>query len=125
MAKFAVIETGGKQYLVKPGDVIRVEKIGPSTIRQAHGGEQSRTTKLGAGKPKMGKAVNFDKVLLIADGQGLKLGSPYIKNAKVVGEWQEEIKGKKVTVFRYHSKTRYRKKKGHRQAQTKVLIKDF
>ncbi len=99
--KFAVIETGGKQYLIKPGDVIRIERIE---------------------KPKKGDSVHFDKVLLMGSEGEIKLGDPFIKDAKVSGKWLEEIKGKKITNLRYHSKTRYTKKHGHRQIYAKVAI---
>jgi large subunit ribosomal protein L21 len=102
--KFAVIETGGKQYLVKPGSVVRIEKI-----------EQ----------PKKGDAVNFDKVLLLKDEGEAKLGDPFIKGAKIPGKFIKEGKAKKITNLRYHSKTRYTKKHGHRQIFTEVQISDF
>ena len=99
---FAVIQTGGKQYIVKPGQQLRVEKIE---------------------KPKRGKTITFDKVLLRAGEKKVEIGTPFVKGAKVTAEWVEEGRAKKVTILRYHSKTRYRKKKGHRQPYTKVLIK--
>lgn len=102
--KFAVIETGGKQSLIKSGDTIRIERIV---------------------KPKRGDTVHFDKVLLMGDEGGVKLGDPYIKGAKVSAKWLEEVKGKKITNLRYHSKTRYTKKHGHRQIYAKVAIREF
>ena len=102
--KFAVIETGGKQYLVKSGDTIRIERIG---------------------KPKRGDTVHFDKVLLMRGEGEVKLGEPYIKGVKISGKWLEEVKGKKITNLRYHSKTRYTKKHGHRQIHAKVAIGEF
>ncbi|OHA16198.1 MAG: 50S ribosomal protein L21 [Candidatus Tagabacteria bacterium RIFCSPLOWO2_01_FULL_42_9] len=102
--KFAVIETGGKQYLVKPGSVVRVERIG---------------------KPGKGDTVHFDKVLLSADKDKIKLGNPYLKDAKISGKWVKEMKGKKITHLRYRSKTRHAVKKGHRQIFTEVVIGDF
>lgn len=101
---FAVIKTGGKQYLVEPGQKLRVEKLMP---------------------PKRGKTINFEEVLLVGDGGGVKIGAPLVSKAKVVAEWLNEGKAKKKLVFRYHSKTRYRKKKGHRQPYTQVLIKEI
>ncbi len=102
--RFAVIETGGKQYLVKPGDKIRIEKIE---------------------KPADSSVIYFDKVLLIAAEAEIKLGNPYIKDAKIAGEWMKEGKGKKITHLRYHSKTRYTKKSGHRQIFNEIQIGEF
>jgi len=98
----AVIQTGGKQYLVKEGDTIEVEKINSSK-----------------------KSFIFDKVLLVVDEEKKKFltGKPYIKQAKVEAEILETKKGKKVFVERYKRKTRYHKKTGHRQWMTKVIIK--
>jgi large subunit ribosomal protein L21 len=98
---FAVIKTGGKQYLVKPGDVLKIEKLA---------------------KPSKGDKINFDKVLLLDDGKDIKIGAPFIKGAKVEAKYEEEGKAKKVTVLRYKSKTRQHTKKGHRQPYTKVSI---
>jgi large subunit ribosomal protein L21 len=100
----AVIETGGKQYLVKPGDQIKVEKLK---------------------KPARGTAVNFDQVLLFVSGKEIKIGTPYIKGLKIKATWLKEEKGKKITIVRYKSKTRRSKKKGHRQTYTVVSIDGF
>jgi large subunit ribosomal protein L21 len=96
----AIIETGGKQYLVSPGDKIKIEKI-----EIADGGK-----------------VVFDKVLLVAKNGAVKIGAPFIEGAKVEGNVLKQGRAKKVIVFRYHSKTRYRKKKGHRQRFSEVEI---
>jgi len=93
----AVIETGGKQYLVEEGTVLYVEKL----------------------DVEAGKDVTFDKVLMING----KAGSPYVKGAKVVGEVVKHDKAKKVVVYKYNSKKNYHKKQGHRQPYTKVEIK--
>lgn len=100
---FAVIETGGKQYLVKEDQTIKIEKI--KNLKQ-------------------GDKVEFDKVLLIADGEKdeVLIGKPYLEGKKVTGEIIEEGRDKKIIVFKYHPKTRYRKKKGHRQPYMKVKI---
>ncbi len=100
----AVIETGGKQYLVQPGDIIKIEKIK---------------------KPENGANVYFDKVLLGFGEDNIKIGKPYIENAKVEAEIIKEGRAKKITILRYHSKTRHRRKKGHRQQFTEVKIKEF
>jgi large subunit ribosomal protein L21 len=99
-AQFAVIETGGKQYLVEPQQTIQVEKL----------------------PAKVGDAVSFDKVLLVADGKDVKVGKPYVPGAAVAGKVVKQGREKKVIVFKYHSKTRYRRKKGHRQQFTEVEI---
>ena len=101
---FAVIETGGKQYLVRAGQKIRVEKLE---------------------KPEKGTAVSFDKVLLVAKGDEVKIGTPYIKTSKIKAEWMKEGRAAKITNVKYKSKTRQGTKKGYRQIYTEVLIGDF
>jgi len=110
MSKFAVIETGGKQYVVFVGDKLRVEKL------SSKGGSAS------GGKAEEGSSFDFDKVLLVADGDKVEVGTPYVSGAKVTTKVLKQAKDKKKIVFRYHSKTRYRKKKGHRQLYTEVEI---
>ena len=102
MSKFAIIETGSKQYLVKDGDVIFAETL------KGHKG--------------VGSKVAFENVLLTADGDVVKVGTPAVSDAKVAGEILEEGRDDKVTVIRYRQKSRYFKKKGHRQPYTKVKI---
>jgi large subunit ribosomal protein L21 len=99
---FAIIETGGKQYRVASGDVIAIEKL-PAT------------------EVKDGKVI-FDKVLLVDDGKSTKIGAPYIQGAKVEAEVTEEGRDKKVTVIKFKAKSRYFKKRGHRQPFSKVKI---
>jgi len=96
----AVIKTGGKQYIVKEGDVLSVEMLGKEASAK----------------------VTFDDVLLLDDGAGTKVGEPTVKGAKVSGEVLETGRGKKITVIRYKQKSRYFKKRGHRQPFTKVKI---
>ncbi|MFH0806271.1 MAG: 50S ribosomal protein L21 [Candidatus Brennerbacteria bacterium] len=98
--KFAIIETGGKQYLAAQGTVLTVER-------------------LPEGK---GNGVKFEKVLLVADGEKVEVGAPYVNGADVEGRVVDEGRGDKKIVFRYHAKTRYRKMKTHRQQFTKVEI---
>lgn len=98
--KIAVIETGGKQYKVSAGLKLNIEKIAGDA----------------------GSEVSFDKVLLRADGASAELGAPYIKGAKVTGKVVAQDRDDKKIVFRYHSKTRYRKFKTHRQEFTQVEI---
>ncbi len=100
MSKFAVIETGGKQYKVSAGDKIKVEKL--------------------AGVA--GADLVFDKVLLVADGDKVEVGDPYVAGAKVVTTVARQMRDKKKIIFKYHSKTRYRRKKGHRQELTEVTV---
>ncbi len=99
--RFYIIETGGKQYLVSPGQKIKVEKL----------------------NAEEGMAVVFDKVLLAADGDKVEIGKPYLDGARVEAEVTENGRAKKVIVFKYKSKTRLRKKRGHRQHYTEVKIK--
>jgi large subunit ribosomal protein L21 len=97
---FAVIKTGGKQYKVEVGSKIRIEKI--------NGNEND--------------AVSFDNVLLKVENDNIKIGTPILKDEKVEGKILKQGREKKKIVFKYHSKTRYRKKKGHRQHYTLVEI---
>lgn len=96
---YAVIKTGGKQYLVKEGDKIRVEKINALE----------------------GEEIKFDKVLLVS-GKDVKIGMPFLENAKVSAKVLKNGRAKKIIIFHYHSKTRYKKKAGHRQPFTEVEI---
>ncbi len=100
MSNFAVIETGGKQYKVTTGSKIKVEKL--------------------AGEA--GSTITFDKVLLTADGANAKIGTPYVSGGAVEGKVVRQARDRKKIVFRYHSKTRYRKRKGHRQHFTEIEI---
>ena len=103
--KFAVIETGGKQYKISAGDTLSVEKL--------------------AGDYKEGDKVTFDRVLLVHDEKGTTVGTPYIKGAKIEAVFEKEGKGKKVMVIRFRPKSRHFVKKGHRQPFTKVKIKEI
>ena len=98
--KIAVIETGGKQYLVAEDQKIQVEKL----------------------PQKAGEKFNFDKVLLLVDGDKIEIGKPYLESKKISAELLEEKRLPKITIFKYNSKTRYRKKKGHRQQVNIVKI---
>lgn len=97
---YAIIETGGKQYKVAPGQTIDVERLNVAE----------------------GDTVELDRVLLIADGDKVTVGKPTIEGAKVIATSQGEGKGKKVIVFKYKPKVRYRKKTGHRQFYTRLVI---
>jgi large subunit ribosomal protein L21 len=100
--KFAVIETGGKQYRVEPGANLRVEKLPRGSATE--------------------DTCTFDKVLLVADGSAVHIGKPYLEKATVTGKILRDGREKKKIVFKYHSKNRFRKKKGHRQSYTEVEI---
>jgi len=102
----AVIKTGGKQYLVSPGDKIKIEKITPRKVR---------------GK-KENSEIIFDEVLLLEKNKKIEIGTPLVRGAKVIGKIVREGKGKKVVVFKYKPKKRYKKKTGHRQPFTEVEI---
>jgi len=104
---FAVIETGGKQYRVEPGMKIQVERLALSVVEGL--------------APREDGKVLFDKVLLRGDGESAEIGAPYIAKASVEGT-AKDIRGERKMVFRFHSKTRYRKKKTHRQPLSEVII---
>jgi large subunit ribosomal protein L21 len=130
----AIIKTGGKQYLVSPGDKIKIEKINePSfAFTSAKSSGETRGDSPKASAPSADKKATeskekiqeiiFDEVLLSQKGNKLKIGTPFVKGAKVVGKVLRQGKGKKVIVFKYKPKTRYRVKKGHRQPFTEVEI---
>lgn len=99
---FAVIETGGKQYLVKDGDALRIEKLEAS----------------------VGETVVFDKVLLLAeeDGSKVQIGTPYIEGASIEAAVELQGRSKKIRVVKYKRKTRYKRVLGHRQQFSKVKV---
>ena len=96
---YAIIATGGKQYKVSEGDIITIEKLGVEA----------------------GEAVTFDQVLAVSD-ETLKIGNPIVENAVVEATVVKNGRGKKVISYKYKRKTGYHRKKGHRQAYTKVKI---
>jgi large subunit ribosomal protein L21 len=97
---YAIIETGGKQYKVQEGDVLYIEK-------------------LNAGE---GESVTFDKVLAVSKEAGLTLGAPLVSGAAVSAKVEKHGKGEKIIVYKYKAKKNYRRKQGHRQPYTKVVI---
>ena len=99
---YAVFKTGGKQYRVKPGDILDVEKL----------------------PDEVDSVAEFGEVLVISDGGQLTVGSPYVPGASVLAQVQSHYKDKKIIVFKYKRKTRYRRKKSHRQTYTRLLIQD-
>jgi large subunit ribosomal protein L21 len=102
---YAILETGGKQYRVQPGDVIEVERL----------------------DGEVGGQVELGRVLMVADDGGAqpRFGAPSVEGARVMAEVVEHTKGKKITVFKYKSKVRYRRKTGHRQPVTRLRITDI
>jgi len=105
----AVIKTGGKQYLVSPGQKIKIEKIDKAAFAKATARKESQE-------------IVFDEVLLLQKGNKLEIGTPLVKGAKVKGKIVQQGKAKKVIVFKYKAKKRYKVKKGHRQPFTEVEI---
>lgn len=97
---YAIIETGGKQYKVKKGDVIDIELLNDAA----------------------GKTVQFDQVLFINDGSTVKIGNPRVETSKVVGEILDQVKGPKVVAYKYKQRKNYRRKVGHRQKYSRVKI---
>lgn len=98
---YAIIRTGGKQYQVTAGDSLRVEKL----------------------VGEVGDTVELDDVLLVADGEDLKVGQPVVDGAKVTAQIVEQGKGKKIIVFKKKRRKGYKLKKGHRQLYTALEIK--
>ncbi len=99
---FAVIETGGKQYKVHEGEYFKIEKLSDGM--------------------KAGDKIKFDKVLLIDNGKDTQIGDPYLSGKTVEAVLEEEGRGRKIIVIRFKSKSRYFRKKGHRQPYMQVRI---
>lgn len=99
---FAVIATGGKQYVVKEGDTVKIEKLSDSA--------------------KVGDKVVFDQVLLTAEGESVTVGTPTVKGSKVSAKISEIGRDQKISVIHYKQKSRYFKRNGHRQPFCKVTI---
>ncbi len=97
---YAVVSTGGKQYKVRKGEILRVEKLSGD----------------------VGQSVFFDKVLMFSDGKEVKIGQPVLDDIDVQGHIVEQGKSKKIIVFKYKRRKRYRRKRGHRQLYTAVRI---
>ena len=97
---YAIIATGGKQYRVQKGDQIRVEKL--------------------AGDP--GEKVEFNQVLLLADGEDVTIGAPYVDGSKVTGEVEEQSRAKKIEIIKFKRRKHHMKRMGHRQSFTQVKI---
>jgi large subunit ribosomal protein L21 len=100
---YAVVETGGKQYKVKSGDTVRVEKL----------------------EGDIGSEVTLDKVLMTGTGSDVKTGAPYVDGATVTAKIVEQHRTRKVVVFKYKRRKGYRVKRGHRQHYTALRIGDI
>ena len=97
---YAIVSTGGKQYKVQEGDILRIEKI-PGDV---------------------GAPVTFDQVLMYSDGETVTVGQPVLEDFAVTAHIIEQGKAKKIIVFKYKRRKRYRRKQGHRQQYTAVKI---
>ncbi len=100
---YAIVRIGGKQYQAEIGKTIVVEKL-PYSV---------------------GEKVEFNEVLLISDGPQTKVGQPLVEGASVKAQVVEQFKGKKIIVFKYKPKIRYRRKQGHRQQYTRLLVENI
>ncbi len=97
---YAIIKTGGKQYKVSEGDSVYIEKLDAAE----------------------GDSVTFETVLSVVDGDTVKIGTPVVEGAKVTAKVEKNGKDKKIRVFKYKAKSNYRRRMGHRQPFTKVVI---
>ena len=100
---YAVIATGGKQYLVRKGDQIKIEKLGLDP----------------------GKKIEFDQVLLLADGEDVSIGTPFVEGGRVTAEVQENARAGKIEVIKFKRRKQYMRRMGHRQHYTQVKITDI
>ena len=100
---YAVIKTGGKQYRVAQGDEVKIERL-PGEV---------------------GDSVTFDQVLLTSDGEDVKVGQPFVENSKVVGQIMCQDKDRKIIVSKYKKRKGYRRRNGHRQKFSLVMINDI
>ncbi|MBP7195999.1 MAG: 50S ribosomal protein L21 [Anaerolineaceae bacterium] len=101
--KYAIFEAGGKQYRAEEGKTLSVDLL----------------------TAKVGEAVTLDKVLMVVDGDAVTVGAPYIKGAKLDATVEEHYRGKKILVFKYKPKIDYRRKAGHRQQYTRLLVQSI
>jgi len=97
---YAVIESGGKQHRVEEGEVLKLEKLDAAT----------------------GDKVDFDKVLMVGEGESVKIGTPYVEGSKVTAEVLNQDRGDKVKIIKFSRRKHYRKQQGHRQWYTEVKI---
>lgn len=97
---YAVIETGGKQHRVQPGEVLKVEKIEAAT----------------------GESISFDKVLMVSDGQSVTIGAPYVAGGKVTAEVVSQGRHEKIKIIKFRRRKHHMKRMGHRQWFTEIKI---
>jgi large subunit ribosomal protein L21 len=100
---YAVIESGGKQHRVEPGEVLRLEKLDASE----------------------GETVNFDKVMMIGEGENIQIGTPFVNGGAVTAEVVSHGRGDKITIIKMRRRKHYRRQAGHRQYFTEVKIKEI
>ena len=97
---YAIVDSGGKQYKVQEGEILRVEKL----------------------TGEVGDSVSFDRILMFSDGENVNVGTPLLEDVAVNGHIVEQGKAKKIIVFKYKRRKRYRRKRGHRQQFTAVRV---
>ncbi len=100
---YAVIVTGGKQYRVAEGDIIQIEKL----------------------DAEEGASVNFDNVLMVGEGDSVKIGAPYVDGCKVTATVQSQLRGKKIEIMKFRRRKHHQKRTGHRQYLTQVEISEI
>jgi large subunit ribosomal protein L21 len=100
---YAVIQTGGKQYRVQPGETVQVEKL----------------------DAEVGKTVEFNEVLMVADGENVRLGTPHVAGVKVVAEVVDQDRDTKILVYKYRRRKAWHKKQGHRQPFTALKVTEI
>ncbi|MBC8262722.1 MAG: 50S ribosomal protein L21 [Anaerolineales bacterium] len=100
---YAVVETSGKQYKVSAGEIVEVDKLAL----------------------EVGEKVELDRVLLLSDGEEVRVGQPTVEGAKVLATVTDHVKGPKLIIFKYRPRQRYRRKKGHRQTYTRLTIDEI
>jgi large subunit ribosomal protein L21 len=101
--EYAIFRTGGKQYRVKPGDVLDVEKL----------------------PLEAGAQAEFGEVLAVSNGGEVTFGTPHVAGARILAQVQDQYKDRKVIVYKHKAKTRYRRMRGHRQNLTRLVIQDI
>lgn len=99
---YAVIKTGGKQYRVAPGDKLRIEKL----------------------KAAEGESIEFDQILMVGEGDDVRIGAPYVDGGKVTATVKSQGRGKKVEIIKFRRRKHHMKRQGHRQSYTEVEITD-
>jgi large subunit ribosomal protein L21 len=100
---YAIIESGGKQYRAEPGRMLKLERL----------------------EGEKGAQVELTKVLLVADGEKVRVGTPTVQGAKVVSEIVRQGRGPKIVVFKFKRRKKYRRRTGHRQEETMVRVKEI